>query len=181
MPSAAAPLGAGAMVMGLGRGTGSLASNLSRGTLLSLAGLWSVVGERTATKRALTVCVCARVGGAAPSPSAVRPPATWTRCRSMRRLWRPKSGACQCDRRRCWKGCRKVRQAAAGRGALWYIYTDAHRRVGRGVGAVSLGGHVTSGLVGLVQFPLQVRAYIIVVAADSLAGPGADAVAAVGG
>ena len=39
MPSTAAALGPRAFVVGLGRGTGSLAGNLSRGTLLSFSSL----------------------------------------------------------------------------------------------------------------------------------------------
>ena len=40
LPSTAAVLGPRAFIVGLGRGTGSLAGNLSRGTLLSFSSLW---------------------------------------------------------------------------------------------------------------------------------------------
>jgi len=53
LPSTALALGPRAFVVELGRGTGSLAGNLSRGTLMSFASFWYGQSERASARRGI--------------------------------------------------------------------------------------------------------------------------------
>ena len=85
--------------------------------------------------------------------------ATWPPSRSTRRLWRSSSsGRARAPAASSRALCRvPVRAAPHNTRSYARTLTVLDGVRGWGTGAASLGGHLTSGLIGIVQQPLQVR------------------------